>query len=1101
MTEFILGPSGSGKSGAVTERILRDLAAGSRVILLVPEQMALRAEAELCEGAQRAGVPQAELEILNFRRLFNRVSREYGGIAYRSVTGGTKALILWKALFSSSPFLRRYQTELPDAKRFVPLLLSAFREFSSYGVTPAALSRAAEECREDSAALSEKLSDLSLIYTQYERLLTDGMTDPSDDLTRLAELLEKHPFFRGIHLYVDSFAGFTPQEFRVLSYAFRQAESVTVTVCCREEEENFAFENTKKTFLHLKRLAEAGKGPVTVTRLSKTHRFADPALVFLEENLGKAETDQPYAAPTSAVRTAVAPNPYGEAEFVAADITERLRAGASYRDFAVIVRDLSAYRGIIDAVFGRFGLPCHLSRKIELSEKPLFKLLLSAFQIKNGGWKTDDVIRFMKNAFSPVTVPECDELESYAYRWNIFGNSWYTENDWFMNPEGYTDILTDESAELLLRLNQSRKRLTTPLLKLFEALDGSRTVPVICAAVYDFLLDVGADGKVSESGSDDEVRLWNALCGALDTMAAVLPEMKADALLFAGLFSLVIEQTSVGTIPSAVDEIAVGSADLIRAGGVKHVYLLGVNEGVFPAACSDSGFFSDDDKVILETCGLILSPGSDVETVNEWYLFYSAACSASDSVTAVCSAFDSSGKALRPSVTFDRILALFPNAEKLRTDALPADRKIQNREASLEYAFLYPDTKEGKALRRVYSADPQFSPFFSSDRQSLVPEVENLTPETAKEVFGGNLSLTQSRLDSYVLCAFGYQCRYILKLKKSDRFEFRPSDTGTLIHRILEKFFSDVDFEKEEPLAGLSEEEIDRKIDYILEEYLSGIFGREKETLTGRAKQTFWRLRRSVRILVRNLLDELSQSSFLPRFFEMPLNDSGQDGTVAPLAVPLPDGTSAFLYGFADRVDICRKGEDVYVRVVDYKSGGKDFSLSDIGLGLNLQMLIYLFSIWKDRNGAFRRAVSAKGKILPAGVIYCTVLPSNVTVSPDTPPEEVMGSVSGTLGRKGLLLNDEEILRLMEKNLDGKYIPVSMKKNGLAPPASLETLEGMGRLMGQITDTVASLAEEIKKGSASPRPLKDKRHDACQYCPYAAVCRRPEGAGSEGGRQ
>jgi len=191
-------------------------------------------------------------------------------------------------------------------------------------------------------------------------------------------------------------------------------------------------------------------------------------------------------------------------------------------------------------------------------------------------------------------------------------------------------------------------------------------------------------------------------------------------------------------------------------------------------------------------------------------------------------------------------------------------------------------------------------------------------------------------------------------------------------------------------------------------------------------------------------------------------------------------------------VDICRKGKDVYVRVVDYKTGSKDFSLYDVSLGLNLQMLLYLFSIWKDSNGSFRRSVGCEGEIIPAGVLYCTAKTAAVTATPEMSDAEIYKKVEATLKRKGLLLDDEEVLRLMEKQLTGKYIPVTVKKDGtLSTTLTLESLEGLGRLMNEITTTVARLASEMKKGFASCRPLKDAKHDGCRFCPHKSICRSP----------
>jgi len=1090
MTELILGPAGSGKTTVITERILADLTAGRRVMLIVPEQAAVSAESALCTAAQQRRIPQTQLEILNFKRLCNRVFREYGGIAYHTVTPGAKALLLWEALFSTAPFLKQYKGEVEDAKRFVPVLLSAIGECKAYGITAAALADAADECAEESPRLADKLQDLSLIYAEYTRLLTSDRDDPADDLTRLDNTLAEHRFFEGISLYFDGFVGFTPQEYRILFHAFKQAENVTLTFCTDRKRDSMAFEQADNELRKL--ISLCGKQTPKITELTDTHRFVSPELAYLEKNLWAMGTAEPYSAEATAIRTVLTSGLYDEAEFVANDIARRLRDGASYRDFAVIARQIDRYDGILDAVFETFGLPCHMGRRLPLSERPVFKLVLSALAIKNNGWHTEDVIAYLKTGLTPITPEECDLLETYASCWNILGKRWYSEDDWYMNPDGYTDRLTEEGRTLLQQVNDIRRKLTQPLVKLHEVFDGKHSVTEICQAVYTFFEELALPERIASSGCDEDVLLWNALCDALDTMVDILSERKSDALLFAGLFSLVVSQTNTGTLPSAVDEIAVGSADRIRAEGVKHVYLLGVNEGVFPAACGESGLFSDSEKATLETCGIILSPDSDAASVSELFRFYTAACTPSETLTVICSKCDVSGGAMKPSLAFDRIRALFPLSPCLDTEAMGFDHKINNKKASLELATYLAGTEEGEALRRLFREDPLYAHFFDGDRQPLVTEEERLDEDTAALLFGGDVALTQSRLDRYVLCAFGYQCSYVLKLKEQNRAEFRAADTGNMVHRILENFFSAITKDKE-TVPSMTDEELDTLLDEILADYLSGIFGHGKDQrLSPRALQLFKRLRRSVRILIRNLLDEFEQSEFTPRFFEMPINTSGDEGTVAPLAIPLPDGNKAYLYGIADRVDICRKGKDVYVRVVDYKTGSKDFSLYDISLGLNLQMLLYLFSLWKDGSGSFRRSVGCEGDIIPAGVLYCTAKTASVTATAEMTDAEIYEKVEATLKRKGLLLDDEEVLRLMEAKLTGKYIPVTLKKDGsLATSLTLETLEGLGKLMEEVTKTVAKLATEIKQGYASCHPLKDAKHDACRYCPHKSICRNP----------
>lgn len=1092
MTEFILGGAGSGKSALITERILSDLKSGKKVMLIVPEQSALSTESAITLEAQRQSISTLDLEVLNFSRLCNRAFRQYGGISYSSVTQGAKALILWDALFSSIPYLKHYKTEIEDADKFVTSLTSLITEFKAYNVTPAMLSAASEEALEDNEKLSSKLSDLSLIYSSYLSILGEKWDDPSDDLTKLAGILESNSMFSGISVYLHSFKGFTPQQLNVIRHIFAQADNVTVTLCMRDDENTLAFESVKET---KKVLTEMLRTEPKITHLDRRNEKSEEIL-FLEKNLWNNSDTEAYEADTSKVQTVLCSDPYDEAEFIAADILSFVRQGARYRDFAVIARDIQRYSGIIDAVFSKFGIPCRVFDEIPLSEQPLFKLIISALDIKNSGWSTDDVMVYIKNGLYPIDASERDRLENYVSTWNIRGSQWRNDVGWFMNPNGYTDRLSKDDSALLEEVNELRVRIVRPLEKLHESLDGKSTVGVICKEIYSFLTELEVDKKILEGNNDDEIRLWNCLCDVLDTMCDTIGDRKADSKLFAGLFATIVSQSSVGTLPATIDEIAVGSANLIRTDGVKHTYILGLNENVFPAQISDNSFFSDADKIYLETCGVNLSPTSDKSFYEELYYFYTSVTSASERATMLCSVKDSDGKALRPSVAFNRISAVMPKAKALKTSELSRSRLICNPMQSFEHIYSLKG-EDGEALRRAYANIPEYDGVLTNDRQRLQTTDEKLDDSIASKVFKKDLYLSPSALEKFVLCSFSYQCQYLLKLDEPKKAEFRPADTGNLIHRVLEKFFINV--LKDGKVPEISDIELEEQIDLILHDYLSGIFGKETDVnISKRSFQLFMRLKRTLKILIRNLLDEFSQSEFIPTFFEMDIKAVDSENVVAPLEFPLPDGSKVALHGRVDRVDTYKRNGNVYVRIVDYKTGNKVFNLADVALGLNMQMLIYLFSIWNDKDGKFRKMVGVDGDVIPAGVLYLKSQLDDVQTTNAADEETIYKLAEKSLKRNGLVLNDKEILELMEKQLSGKYVPVSIKKSKTKEGESIytktslsnmHTLEEFGALRRQIESTVTKLALEMRSGKADCKPLKNKRNDSCKYCPYISVCR------------
>ena len=127
----------------------------------------------------------------------------------------------------------------------------------------------------------------------------------------------------------------------------------------------------------------------------------------------------------------------------------------------------------------------------------------------------------------------------------------------------------------------------------------------------------------------------------------------------------------------------------------------------------------------------------------------------------------------------------------------------------------------------------------------------------------------------------------------------------------------------------------------------------------------------------------------MPDAFELPIDGS----SLKPLHISLSDGTHISVGGKIDRVDIYVKDGVKYIRVVDYKTGSKEFVLSDVLSGLNMQMLIYLDIICdKELSGS---------DYSPAGVIY----------SPAS-----LKKISGERGVTSVEEQQREMLKKVKKN-------------------------------------------------------------------------------------
>lgn len=1095
MIQFLYGRAGSGKTAWITQAIRADIEHGHSVMVLVPEQEVLFCEQALSVALD--GLPLISLEVLSFRRLANLIFRKYGGLSYHCLGRGAQALLLWKALKSCAGQLTEYRSVSLADQGFLYLMLDTITEFSICKITPEQLQKTADAM--ESSLLKRKLEDFAILYAVYLQLLHQDYDDVSDELSRAADLVQNRDFFANKRVYLDSFHTFSPQEYALLRPVFTQSEHVTVAMSFLPKQLEITFASVAQTAKKLHDLAtEAGCDIAPDICRKDLPRFESSDLALLSTYLWRMESKAIATHSPQNIRVVACADPFEEAEIIAADIHRRVRTeGLRYRDFAIFTRSLQRYDGILDVVMEKYKIPCYFSKRQALSNHPLLRVLQCALQVLDRKFRFQDMIAYLKTERTGLTLAETQELTEYATTWKITGLRWVDGVLWTMNPEGFSDVMTEESAQLLVRVNAAKEKLVAPLLRLSAAFTENASVREVSCAIIRFFDDLQIRASLEQSAQTDdakiEITVWNALMDTMDQLVQLLLEVTVTPRDYHQLLSVLIREADYGTIPPTMDQVVFGDAAQMRTAKLKGVYIIGANEGIFPMNGAIPNLLNDHERKRLHQVGITLLPDSVERSREELFYAYRAVSAPSSFLTVTYAKENPDGTVIASSVLPKRILTLFPQLQEEDAAQFPLTVRAECAESAVEMLSEYDKTESANALRTVLCRQEAYAKRLQYAQMPLKLKELTLSEAVIKKCYPADLAVTQARLDSYVKCKFSHQCRYLLKLKEPKAAEFQQVDTGNFVHRILETVLSRLHTPKG-LRTDLTDQELEWLTDTVIADYIRHVCGTEN-AYSKRLENLFRRLRKNTLLLLRNLLHEFSQSQFIPQFFEMPIQKNQTD-SATPLEIPLADGTHIFVYGKIDRVDTYTEGETVYLRIVDYKTGSKQFRLSDIQQGLNLQMLLYLFSLW---NAPPRILLDAAGvdenaTVLPAGILYFSAKPAPQTLSAENfTTENAMKAAEASLGRSGLLLAEEPVLRAMEQNLEGRYLPVSAKD--LEHPekvTSLTTLAEFGALMQNVSGTVAKIGEQIKQGISDAIPRAEHEVSPCTYCAYGAVCRHTE---------
>ncbi len=1080
MLRIITGRAGAGKTARTMDELRRRVEERrSGGVLLVPEQYSHEAERELARVAGDSLALYAE--VLSFTGIARRVEAELGPGGRSALSAGGRLLCMALALDGVYTRLHVYAR----ARRSPELqlqLLSTIDELAAAEVTDAQLLEAAGAMP---GALGEKLSDLALVMAAFSAAVGSEHTDSADRLTLLAERLPYSDFARDGEVYIDGFTDFTAQEKRIVFEIMRRAD---VTVCLTLDSVDYGselFDITRSTARSLMRFARDEGIAVSVEAMESAARSP---MDTLAENLLS------YPARTfdaeGRVKLRSCANIAEECEFAAAEALRLARSGCRWRDISVAVRGFEDYRPALTAAFERFGVPLFVARQVDITQKPLPTLIASAYEAVLGGWEGADVFAYLRTGLAGLTMAECDELENYCFTWSIASKRWHSPRDWGMHPDGYKSGLDENAGARLERINELRYRAAGPLLDFEREVSEAHTAAGQCAALAGLFEHLGLAESLAARADELEragrcqdaaeyARIWDAAVDALEQCSAVLGDMELDAAAFSRLYLLALSQYNVGVIPISLDMVMAGDLDRMRRRHIKHLIILGASDDRLPAPEGGSGVFTPDERRALGEYGLVLDAG-EAELWREYTLIYNCVSLPGETLTIVAPSFGADGQELEPSLLMTRARGLF--GLDIRGISR-AESLLESEDAAVELAAASIAGLGGGAVEAAKAYFDSASP----ERMERIAGAAavtrgGLSRESALRLYGQNLHLSASRIERFASCRFSYFMTYGLKAKPRARAEFKAPEVGTFVHYVLQHVAAAA---PEGGIAALSDERIAELTREFTESYLATELG-GREGKSARFIYLYERLAGSVERIVLDMAGELRDSDFKPLDFELDLGRA-----VSGAGLSLDGGGSVRAVGIADRVDGWVHNGRLYLRVVDYKTGRKSFSLSDVYYGLGMQMLLYLFALsgaGKERYGL---------ETIPAGVLYIPARDALVTAEREPTDEEIAKKRGEALRRSGLLLDDADVLHAMEHGESPVRIPVKWK-DGAPSGTALASAEQLGLLARRVEETLRAMAGEIRSGSIQADPCyKNARDNACLWCDYVHACRFSDGDGGD----
>ena len=1065
MLSFILGSATADRRKKIEQLILSERDNHQKVIYLVPDQYSFEAERELYFLLNN--ISDNDVQALSFSSLCRAIFAKNGGLATPKIKSVGQAGAMWAAFESVREQLMLFEKQRLSAP-FVESLCRQYSECAAYGMTPDYLQKMAAEFEGDT--LGKKLADLGLVFAAYQAIIGPECVDNTNLLNRAAEKMED--FFANTVVIVDGFTDFTSQQFAFLCQVLQRCNKLYVSLLCRDIYDEsigpyYVPAKTARRFLAYAKKNNIKIHPPVICQEDSSYA---PGILAVQAAMEGCDT----TAECHGVQVCSYTDREREIRGIAVQIQQLVHSGYRWQDIAVMVRDSDEYTPDVQRIFALYDIPVYLDDNQFLYTKPTFTLIQTLCTLAAQGFTSQLMLSLCNLVYA--STKQAQAFERYVYMWSIEGKRFSTP--FLQNPSGFAAEMSPEEQEQLNQIEAVRDSLVQAVLHLKAGCTNARGRDCV-QALYGAMEELHAYQAVKNSrealikiGKEELADLvslqYNAAMDTLDEIYNALGDTPMNCTSFCEFVRLSLSFADYATPPTYLDQVVLGVAGRSRLQGVKVCFCAGMVYGKFPKDESTVALISDKDREkILKKVqdDVVFAPDALFDVCKEQTICLQALTAGSQRLYVSYYTASDTSETFSPSEPVLRIVKL-PGVSILE-NAGEGIEAIQNQESA--FAFLCANSKQEWNGSILAALPPEYRQRYQLAMGSNRQYQYHLTEKNSEKLYTKQIQLSPSGLDQFLDCPFAFFASRGLKLNPIKKQQVNALQTGTFIHFLLQHCVE----KYRDKLGVVTNDVIEQEVQQATQLYFTDQLG--EQNITERQRQTLWRISQNTVLLLRRMRDEFAQSRFVPVALELAIGDGEQ----YPPMVVKADDVSIRVRGIVDRVDTATINGETYVRVIDYKSGSKEMNLAELAQGHNMQMFLYLFTLQQDGMGK------------PAGVLYMPAYVEQLQISEENLSAD---AAAAQVKPSGMLLNNIDVLQAMEKDLAGKFVPVTQNKGGELSKYSLKSLatdKQFDALQKYLQHILAGVANNIHSGQIEAFPQQKSNGKVnCDFCDFKAVCGR-----------
>ena len=863
----------------------------------------------------------------------------------------------------------------------------------------------------------------------------------------------------------------------------------------------------------------------------------DRSLEPFEKTEQKEKQNKPFG-----ISIRECPNILREVEEAAVEIRALVKDESyRYRDIAVIVPDSESYRDILFRKWKDLEIPFFLEEDIKLMDSPYGKVVRSALLVLEKGFLFDAVFRYLRAFPYRGAVEEelMDRWENIARERGLKGLEAFSS---LLKPEEGEEELSAGTEEEEIQPEEEEKqseekgeraykkkvedyqayRDLSCLFTFYEKnrksaeqkeekeqdeqkgqrgqIEEKKEKGLVLKDRIDSLSELlektdlenrllGSLSFLAEEGMENREESFEKSIGIIleiiEKMRESLGEISISKKSFGKLFDLAFSLEKLRQIPATLDQVVVGDLRRSRFHNPKAFFFLGLSSEFLPKGMGKKIIFTEKEREFLRESGYRLSPLSWEESYIEKYYVYKAFLTPKERLYLSYPRTLRNGKSGKASPYLKELFLLFPDlkiiySEKEKLPIYNGKRALEElveelpKQCTGNSLFLQKEeilhrfkTESFRLLQYLWNRE-EYREAVERILKGIFFEntEERISKEMSLALYGEILKGSVSRMEVFYSCPYAHFLQYGLSLRDRKTSEVQAFTIGNVYHRMLELFFQKLMRRKD------IEEVFGEKLEELLEEVLEELWQDPEFSLFlsgGRNEYLRMKLKKNGRRILWALGKQLMGGDFRPKAVEeeFKMEEEGLR-----------------LRGRIDRVDeyLSEDRKTLFLKVIDYKSGKKEFSLKNLFSGLDLQLPLYMDYVLQRE-----KEKNPNREVLPSALFYFTMENPVIPYEADFDPEKERLKA---FKPSGLVNFSEESLSHLEKREgESLLLPVQCKNGEVEEKGAAVSSEKLKALLEFAKKEMLEGAKRIKEGEKGISPIrKEGDITACSYCPYHSIC-------------